>query len=97
MLALSSLSKSSRFVGIMYAGLMFFTAALFNAIRGITGSSSLAWLSPSAVLEQIGDVIFRLQPRYELPAVAAVAVIVGLIVLSGVILERRVRGVEVVQ
>jgi hypothetical protein len=97
MLALSSLSKSSRFVGIMYAGLMFFTAALFNAVRGITGSSSLAWLSPTAALEQIGDVIFRLQPRYDLPAVAAVLVIVTLIVLSGVILERRVRGVEVVQ
>jgi ABC-2 type transport system permease protein len=97
MLALSSLSKSSRFVGIMYAGLMFFTSALFNAVRGITGSSSLAWLSPSAALEQIGDVIFRLQPRYDLPAVAAVLVIVVLIALSGVILERRVRGVEIVQ
>ncbi len=40
MLALSSMSKSSRFVGIMYAGLMFFTSALFNAVRGITGRSS---------------------------------------------------------
>ena len=39
MLALSSLSKSSRFVGVMYAGLMFFTAALFQALRGITGST----------------------------------------------------------
>jgi ABC-2 type transport system permease protein len=97
MLALSSLSKSSRFVGIMYAGLMFFTSALFNALRGITGSSSFAWLSPNAALEQIGDVIFRLQPRYELPAVAAVLVIVVLIALSGVILERRVRGVEIVR
>jgi len=97
MLALSSLSKSSRFVGIMYAGLMFFTSALFNAVRGITGSSALAWLSPTAALEQIGDVIFRLQPRYDLPAIVAVLTIVALIALSGVILERRVRGVEVVQ
>jgi ABC-type transport system involved in multi-copper enzyme maturation permease subunit len=97
MLALSSLSKSSRFVGIMYAGLMFFTSALFNAVRGITGSSSLAWLSPNAALEQIGDVIFRLQPRYDLPAFVAILVIVTLIALSGVILERRVRGVEIVQ
>ena len=38
MLALSSLSKSSRFVAVMYAGLFFFTAALFNALRGITGT-----------------------------------------------------------
>jgi ABC-2 type transport system permease protein len=97
MLALSSMSKSSRFVGIMYAGLMFFTSALFNAVRGITGRSSLAWLSPNAVLEQLGDVIFRLQPRYDLPAPIALLVIVALIAMSAYILERRVRGVEVVQ
>jgi hypothetical protein len=97
MLALSSMSKSSRFVGIMYAGLMFFTSALFNALRGITGRSSLAWLSPGAALEQIGDVIFRLRPRYDLPAGVAILVIVVLIIGSAMILERRVRGVEVVQ
>ncbi|HEX8028562.1 MAG TPA: hypothetical protein VF491_08875 [Vicinamibacterales bacterium] len=96
MLALSSLSKSSRFVGVMYAGLFFFTTALFNALRGITGRSSFAWLSPSAALEQVGDVIFRLPPRYQLsPAVAAVTVLI-LIAGSMWILMRRVRGVEIV-
>src|SRR5688500_10124573 len=40
MLALSSMSKSSRFVAVMYAGLFFFTTALFQALRGITGGSS---------------------------------------------------------
>jgi ABC-type transport system involved in multi-copper enzyme maturation permease subunit len=97
MLALSSMSKSSRFVGVMYAGLMFFTAALFNALRGITGRSSFAWLSPNAALDQIGDIVFRLRPRYELHGFVAIVVIVALIALSGYILERRVRGVEVVQ
>lgn len=97
MLALSSMSKSSRFVSIMYAGLMFFTSALFQAIRGITRDSSLAWLSPTASLEQLGDVIFRVQPRYDMaPAVAILAVVV-LIVGAIVVLERNVRGVEVVQ
>ena len=96
MLALSSLSKSQRFVAIMYAGLFFFTTALFNALRGITGRSSFAWLSPSAALEQLGDVIFRLQPRYSLsPALAALTVVV-LIAGSIWIMMRRVRGVEIV-
>lgn len=96
MLALSSLSKSSRFVGVMYAGLFFFTTALFNALRGITGRSSFAWLSPSAALEQLGDVIFRLQPRYQVsPAIAALTVAV-LITGSLIIMMRRVRGVEIV-
>ena len=45
--------------------------ALFNALRGITGRTTFAWLSPTAALEQLGDVIFRLPPRYQLsPAIA---------------------------
>jgi ABC-2 type transport system permease protein len=96
MLALSSLSKSSRFVGIMYAGLMFFTAALFQALRGITGSSVFAWLSPGDALEQLGDVIFRITPRYDLPPAVAGLAVLALIIASGVILARRVKGVEIV-
>ena len=96
MLALSSMSKSSRFVAVMYAGLFFFTTALFNALRGITGRSSFAWLSPTASLEQLGDIIFRLQPRYQVsPAIAALTVVVA-IAGSIYILTRRVRGVEIV-
>jgi ABC-2 type transport system permease protein len=96
MLALSSLSKSSRFVGIMYAGLMFFTAALFQALRGITGSTVFAWLSPGDALEQLGDVIFRITPRYDLPPAVAGLAVLALIIGSGVVLARRVKGVEIV-
>jgi len=96
MLALSSLSKSSRFVAVMYAGLFFFTTALFQTLRGITGRSTFAWLSPGASLQQLGDVIFRLEPRYQLsPAIAGLAVLV-MIAGSMLILMRRVRGVEIV-
>jgi ABC-type transport system involved in multi-copper enzyme maturation permease subunit len=96
MLALSSLSKSSRFVGVMYAGLMFFTAALFQALRGITGSTAFAWLSPNNTLDQLGDVIFRIEPRYDLPPALAALAIVALIAVSALILARRVKGVEIV-
>jgi ABC-2 type transport system permease protein len=96
MLALSSLSKSSRFVGVMYAGLMFFTAALFQALRGITGSSAFAWLSPGDALEQLGDVIFRIDPRYDLPPAVAALAVLALIAASGFVLARRVKGVEIV-
>lgn len=96
MLALSSLSKSSRFVGVLYAGLIFFTAALFNAVRGITGQTWLAFISPSDVLEQLGDAIFRLPPRFDMPLWLAVVVVLALIGGSAWVLERRVRAVEVV-
>jgi len=97
MLALSSMSKSSRFVGVMYAGLIFFTAAMFQALRGITGRSSFAWLSPTDTLEQLGNYIFRLDPIYQLHPGVAILTVVALIAGSAWILDRNVRGVEVVQ
>jgi ABC-2 type transport system permease protein len=97
MLALSSMSKSSRFVGIMYAGLILFTAAFFQALRGITGQSSWAWLSPTDTLEQVGAYIFRMEPPHQLSPVVAIVTIVVLIAGSAWILERNVRGVEVVK
>ena len=39
MLALSSLSNSSRYVGILYAALLFFSQALFGVLRLVTGDT----------------------------------------------------------
>jgi ABC-type transport system involved in multi-copper enzyme maturation permease subunit len=96
MLALSSLSKSSRYVGILYAGIIFFTAAIYGVMYAITGSTKLSWLSLGSNLLQVVDVIFRLKPRYATPWPVSLIVIVGLIALAISVLERRVRGVEVV-
>jgi ABC-type transport system involved in multi-copper enzyme maturation permease subunit len=96
MLALSSLSKSSRYVGILYAGVVFFTAAIFGAMYAITGSTSVSWLAVSANLSQVIDVVFRQAPRYATPWQVSLIVVLGLIALSISVLERRVRGVEIV-
>jgi ABC-type transport system involved in multi-copper enzyme maturation permease subunit len=96
MLALSSLSKSSRFVAVMYTGAIFFTAALYGALSMIVGSTRVAWVSIGANLEQVIDVIFRKAPRYEVPTVICAMVLLALVVVSISVLERRVRGVEVV-
>jgi len=96
MLALSSLSKSARFVGIMYVGITFFTTAMFGALYAITGTSRVSWISVGANITQVVDVVFRLKPRYATPWQVSLLVIIALIVLSISILERRVRGVEVV-
>jgi ABC-2 type transport system permease protein len=96
MLALSSLSKSSRFVAILYAGAYLFSHAVFGVIYAITGSTKLSWLSLPGNLNQIGDLVFRLQPRYSTPAVVSVLAMVAVIAVAIWVLERRVRGVEVV-
>jgi ABC-2 type transport system permease protein len=95
-LALSSLSKSSRYVGVMYAGAIFFTEAMFGVLRVITGSTRVAWVSLTGNLEQVTDAIFRQPVRYETPVIVSVLVLLGLVAISLSVLERRVRGVEVV-
>jgi ABC-2 type transport system permease protein len=96
MLALSSLSKSRRFVAMMYAGLIFFTAAMYQALRQMTGSRAWAAISPEDVLDAVAAVIFRSPGTPSIPMWGALLVIALLIAASLWILERRVRGVEVV-
>jgi ABC-2 type transport system permease protein len=96
MLALSSLSSSSRFVGILYTALIFFSNALYGVMRAVTGSSMVSWISFGNNVAQIGDLIFRVPLRYQTPWPVALVAIVVLIAVSGLILERRVRGVEIV-
>jgi ABC-2 type transport system permease protein len=96
MLALSSLSKSSRYVGVLYAGLIFFSQSIYGVLYAVTRSTAMSWISFPANLAQVGDVIFRQPLKYDTPWPVSLLMIVGLIALSGVVLERRVRGVEVV-
>jgi ABC-2 type transport system permease protein len=96
MLALSSLSKSSRYVAILYSAVLFFTQAIYGVLFVVTRGSQFSWVSFPANLAQMGDVIFRLTPKYATPWPVALFMIVALIAVSAFILERRVRGIEVV-
>jgi ABC-2 type transport system permease protein len=96
MLALSSLSKSSRYVGILYAGVLFFSSAVYGVLFLVTRSTAMSWVSFSANLSQIGNLIFRQPLQYATPWPVSLLVIVAIIALSALVLERRIRGVEVV-
>lgn len=96
MLALSSLSKSTRYVAILYAGIIFFTEAIVTFLSAVTNSTRAAWISVSANLEILSDAVFRQNPRYETPTMVALIVLLAVIAVAVSVLERRVRGVEVV-
>src|SRR5215831_9510105 len=96
MVALSSLSNSSRYAAVLFTGALFFTEAVSGVVQVITGSTRMAWISIGANLDQVTDAIFRQPLRYETPVLVCVLVLVGLVALSISVLERRVRGVEVV-
>ncbi|MGE0704727.1 MAG: hypothetical protein AB7F99_00900 [Vicinamibacterales bacterium] len=96
MLALSSLSRSSRYVGVLYAALMFFSQAVYGIVYAVTRDSQWAWIALPNNLAKIADTVFRLPSRYDMPLVIALAFVLAVIAVSGIVLERRVRGVEVV-
>jgi ABC-type transport system involved in multi-copper enzyme maturation permease subunit len=96
MLALSSLSNNSRFVGVLYAGLIFFSDAFSGVMRAVTADSSLSWVSFGNNLAQLGDAMFRVPLRYSTPWPVSLMMVVALLLLSAVVLDRRVRGVEVI-
>lgn len=97
MLALSSLSNSSRYVAILYAGIIFFTDSVYSVLYAVTGNSSFSWISLGGNLRQVGNIIFRMKPLYpDTPWQVSLLMVVAMIAVSTFILERRVRGVEVV-
>jgi ABC-2 type transport system permease protein len=95
-LALSSMSKSRRFVAIMYAGILFFTTAMSQVLRAITTSRRWAVISPGEMLDVIANAIFRSRVDSPVPVYVAVIVVFVVIGLAMLILERRIRAVEVV-
>jgi ABC-type transport system involved in multi-copper enzyme maturation permease subunit len=96
MLALSSMSTSARYVAILYTGVVFFAEAMYVVLLFITGSTRIAWVSFSRNFDVVNDVVFGQAPRYETPLVVSLLVVAGLVALSASVLERRVRGVEIV-
>jgi ABC-2 type transport system permease protein len=95
-LAMSSLSKSRWFVAIIYAGLAFFTHAVFGVLGAAVEGSSFSWVSIFANVHQVGDVLFRMPPRYDTHPLISAAVIALIIGVSMLVLSRRIRAIEVV-
>jgi ABC-2 type transport system permease protein len=96
MVALSSLSRSRRFVSMLYAGIVFFGAALDSVLRISTGNPAWALVSPQNTLAVVTDAIFGNVPESAVPVSVALVALGVLLGISIFILERRVRAVEVV-
>jgi ABC-type transport system involved in multi-copper enzyme maturation permease subunit len=96
MLALSSISRSARYVAVMYSGIIFFAEAMYGVLSFVTGSTRVAWVSITGNFDVVTDAIFREAPRYETPAAVSFIVLIALVVVSASVLERSVRGVEIV-
>jgi ABC-2 type transport system permease protein len=95
-LALSSLSRSRRFVAILYAALVLFAAAFDRAVRAATGSPMSVLVSPQNTLAVITDWLFGAPQDDTVPIYVAVIALTIMLGICVWILERRVRAVEAV-
>ena len=96
-LLLSSLSKNRRYVSIFIFGLYIFSDVLFGIFYGIFGSKYFALLSIKLNLQQVGTTIFNQKTPYDFPWIYSFLVLLLFCVLSGVVLQKRVRGVEIIK
>ena len=53
----------------MYAGVIFFTDAIFGMLKYVVRAGGASLVSPTQSLAQLGDVIFRVPPRHDTPVV----------------------------
>ena len=96
-LLLSSLNKNRRYVAVLIFGLYFFSDILFNIFHGIFRNPYFALLSIENNLQQVGAVIFGQDPEYDIPWVLSLLIIAVLCGVSGWVLNKKIRGVEVVR
>jgi ABC-type transport system involved in multi-copper enzyme maturation permease subunit len=96
-LALSSLNRSSRFAGIFFAALVFFSQILYGVLSALLRTTSVAWVSFKDNLVQLGDVLFGSPLTYASPPWASALVLALLMSGSAWIVHHRVRAVEVVR
>jgi len=96
MLALSSLSRSRRFAAMLYALVAIFAGAVERVLQTATGAAGWVLLSPQDTLVVVTDALFGIDRETEIPVAVALMAIVALLGICVVVLERRVRAVDVV-
>ncbi len=96
-LALSSLSRSSRFAGIFFAAAIFFSQIFYGSLSLMLRTTSVAWVSVPDDLIQVGNVLFRSPLTYQVSPWICAAVLAVVLAGSAWIIYSRVRAVEVVK
>lgn len=96
MLALSSLSRSRRFAAMLYALVAIFAGAIGRVLQTATGHAGWVLLSPQNTLLVLTDALFGIPAESEIPVAIAFVAFAALLGLCVVVLERRVRAVDVV-
>lgn len=96
-LALSALGRSSRFAGINFAAVIFFSQILYGILFAMLRSTRIAWISLWNNLRQVGDFLFQNAATYRYPTWISLLVLLALMGFCAWIVHRRVQAVEVIR
>ncbi len=96
-LLLSSMSKSRRYVIILIFGIYFFSDILVAIFGEIFNSPYFSLFSVKVNLQQLGAAFFGVKADHNVPWIYSLLILVGICCLSGVVLIRKVKGVEIVK
>jgi len=97
-LLLSALSKNTRYVIILIFASYLFSDILYAILYETFRVRAFALFSIRANLQQVGAFLFGQRlPVPRVPAVWSFAVLAGICIVSAIVLNRRIRGVEVIK
>jgi ABC-type transport system involved in multi-copper enzyme maturation permease subunit len=96
-LLLSSLSKNKRYVSILIFTIYLFSDILFGFFYETYKKPAFALISLKANLQQVGSWIFRLKPAYNVPWHWSLLILLAFGIAAALVLNRKVRSVEVVK
>ncbi|MFQ5701166.1 MAG: ABC transporter permease [Acidobacteriota bacterium] len=95
-LAVSSMTRSSRYAGLLFFAIVFFSQIGALVLRLITGNHAFIVLSLPALVDQTGGIFFGGPTEYGLQFVPSILMYGALIGLAIQVLRRRVKAVEIV-
>ncbi len=95
-LLLSSLSKNRRYVSILMVAVYFLSDILFAFFwENLSRNPAYALLSVRANLQQVAAWFFKLKPAYAVPWYWSLLILGSIGITAAVVLNRKIRGVEV--
>jgi len=96
-LFLSSLSKNRRYVAILIFGIYLFSDIFWAVFYEYFHNHYFSLISLRANIQQVGAFIFSQKTPYPIPWFYSLMVLTAICVLAGLVLKKKVRGVEIVK
>jgi ABC-type transport system involved in multi-copper enzyme maturation permease subunit len=96
-LLLSAMSKNTRYVMILIFTVYLFSHILYGILHSIFRTPYTALFSIPANLQQVGAFFFARKPLHAVPVVWSFLVLAAVCGLSALVLNRKIRSVEVIR